>query len=119
MTPFGAHIRQLRQRRGVALVDMAAALGVSSAYLSALEHGHRGRPSAGLVQQICAFFNLAWEEVDQLKHLAEISSPKCTIDTAGLSPKATEAANLLAARIPNLTDQQLDDLLAYLRKAVK
>ena len=31
--------------RGVSQTDMATALGVSSAYLSALEHGRRGRPT--------------------------------------------------------------------------
>jgi len=49
MTPFGARLRELREQRGVALKELAAALQVSAAYLSALEHGRRGRPSAGLV----------------------------------------------------------------------
>ena len=45
MTPFGARIREMRQQRGITLQDMAAALEVSPAYLSALEHGKRGRPN--------------------------------------------------------------------------
>ena len=44
MTPFGDRMRQLRSERGVTLKEMADATGVSSAYLSALEHGKRGRP---------------------------------------------------------------------------
>ena len=71
MTPFGAKLRRLRAARNLPLKDMAAALGISAAYLSALEHGHRGRPSSGLVQQISAYFNLAWDDVDELKRLAE------------------------------------------------
>ena len=43
MTPFGEKMRALRAERGLQLKDMAAGLGVSSAYLSALEHGRRGR----------------------------------------------------------------------------
>ena len=46
MTPFGDRMRKLRAERNVTLKDMAEALGVSSAYLSALEHGKRGRPGA-------------------------------------------------------------------------
>ncbi len=42
MTPFGARLRALRAQRGVTLKDLAAALQVSAAYLSALEHGRRG-----------------------------------------------------------------------------
>ena len=37
MTPFGERVRRLRRERGLLLKDMAAHLGVSSAYLSALE----------------------------------------------------------------------------------
>ena len=44
MTPFGERMRDLRKAKGVTLKDMADAIGVSSAYLSALEHGKRGRP---------------------------------------------------------------------------
>ncbi|HSR55325.1 MAG TPA: helix-turn-helix transcriptional regulator, partial [Alphaproteobacteria bacterium] len=44
MTPFGAKVRELRRQRGVTLKRMAEDLQLSPAYLSALEHGHRGRP---------------------------------------------------------------------------
>ena len=47
MTPFGWRLRELRRGQGKRLKDMAASLGVSAAYLSALEHGHRGRPGGG------------------------------------------------------------------------
>ena len=76
----------MREARRCQLKDLAKALKVSSAYLSALEHGHRGKPSPGLVQQVAAYFNLAWEQVDELKALAELSDPRVTIDTAGLTP---------------------------------
>ena len=42
MTPFGERVRDLRAEVGVTLKQMALALEVSPAYLSALEHGHRG-----------------------------------------------------------------------------
>src|SRR5687768_4485645 len=45
MTPFGERVRRLRRERGLLLKDMAAHLGVSSAYLSALERGERGKPT--------------------------------------------------------------------------
>jgi transcriptional regulator with XRE-family HTH domain len=91
--------------------DMAASLGVSPAYLSALEHGNRGRPSSGLVQQISAYFNLAWDDVDELKRLAQLSHPRVVVDTAGLSPKATELANRLSETIDELSEETIDRLL--------
>jgi len=116
MTPFGQKLRQLREAKAKPLKDMARALRVSSAYLSALEHGHRARPKAGFVQQAAAYFNLAWEEVDELKALADLSNPKVTIETGGLSPLATEVANRLAKRIGALDDDVLAKLNTLLAR---
>ncbi len=116
MTPFGNRIRELRTRNNVTLTDMASALQLSPAYLSALEHGHRGRPSPGLVQQICGYFNLVWDEVDDVKRLAQLSHPKITVDTAGLEPEATELANLLSERIAGLSEDQLNRMLDIVRE---
>jgi transcriptional regulator with XRE-family HTH domain len=114
MTPFGRRLRELRAARGLRLKDMAGALGVSAAYLSALEHGNRSRPSSGFVQQISAYFNLAWDDVDELRRLAELSHPRIVVDTAGLSPKATELANRLAESIGGLSEATIDRLLEAL-----
>jgi transcriptional regulator with XRE-family HTH domain len=114
MTPFGRRLRDLRRAKGVQLKDMAASLGVSAAYLSALEHGHRGRPAGGFVQQVSAYFNLAWDDVDELKRLAEISHPRVVVDTSGLDPLATELANRLAENIDKLDAATLKKLLSML-----
>lgn len=114
MTPFGAKIRVLRAERGVTLKDMAAALRVSPAYLSALEHGRRGRPSFAQVQAIIGFFNVIWDEAEEIEKLARLSHPRVTIDTSGLDPRATEFANRLADEISYLTNIELDQLLKSL-----
>ena len=102
MTPLGAKMRALREERGISLKDMAAALNVSSAYLSALEHGRRGKPTGFLLHRIITFFNVIWDEAEELQRLAEISDPKVSIDTGGLAPEATELTNRLAADIAKL-----------------
>lgn len=120
MTPFGEKLRHLRQQRGVTLKDMAAALNVSPAYLSALEHGKRGRPSWHLLQAVLAYFNIIWDEAEELVKLARLSHPRITVDTQGLSPKATELANRLSKDIGRLDDAQILKLLATLdEKPVK
>ena len=58
MTPFGEKIREHRSKRGMTMKEMADGLGVSSAYLSALEHGNRGRPAPGLIMQMCELLEL-------------------------------------------------------------
>jgi transcriptional regulator with XRE-family HTH domain len=117
VTPFGARLRALRAERGLTLNDLAARLTVSPAYLSALEHGHRGRPQPGLVMQICGALDLIWDEAEALKVLAAISAPRVTLDTGGLSPLATELANELAGRLRDLDDDTLQHLLETVRAA--
>ncbi|MDQ2105050.1 helix-turn-helix domain-containing protein [Azospirillum isscasi] len=117
MTPFGERVRALREGKGVTLKQMATDLHISSAYLSALEHGKRGQPSPQLVRQICAYFGIIWDEAEELERLADLSHPRVTVDTAGLSPKATELANRLAERIHGLDDGTLERLLVLLDEA--
>ncbi len=114
MTPFGAHLRALRAERGMTLKQLAASLQVSSAYVSALEHGRRGMPSTGLVHQVCDALGLIWEEADELNRLARLSHPKVVVDTAGLSPDQTALANRLARTIRTLPPETVSALLAVL-----
>ena len=111
MTPLGAKMREMRDARGVTLKQMAAALNVSSAYLSALEHGKRGKPTWILLQRIIHYFNVIWDEAEELQRLAELSDPKVTIETGGLSPEATELANRLARAIGHLSEADIAALL--------
>ncbi|WP_312794704.1 helix-turn-helix domain-containing protein [Tianweitania sp.] len=119
MTPFGAKLRQLRQARGVEQKDMAAALGVSASYLSALEHGRRGKPTWAMIQKIIGYFNVIWDEAEDLQRLAEISDPRVVVDTVSLAPEATALANRLAERIRHLSPEQIAAMQAVLDQPIK
>jgi len=112
MTPFGEKVRALRKDKQVSLKKMAEDLGVSSAYISALEHGHRGRPGSGLVQQICGYFDLMWDDAEALERLAQVSHPRVVIDTAGLTANATLLANMLSEKIKTLDEETVEWVLA-------
>jgi transcriptional regulator with XRE-family HTH domain len=114
MTPFGEKLRALRAERGLSLKDLAGRLQVSPAYLSALEHGHRGRPHRLFVHQVCQQFGIIWDEAEALERLAELSHPRVTVDTAGLTAEATLVANLLAERVAELPEAKLQKLLQIL-----
>ena len=114
VTPFGHRLRALREAHGISLTDLAAAVHVSPAYLSALEHGRRGRPSAGLIHQVNEHFGLIWDDAEELVRLARLSHPRVVVDTAGLSPEATELANRLARTIRELPPARIAALLAIL-----
>jgi transcriptional regulator with XRE-family HTH domain len=114
MTPFGARLRALRADRGVTLKQLAEQLQVSTAYLSALEHGRRGAPSAGLVHQVNEYFGLIWDEADDLSRLARLSNPRVTVNTAGLTPEQTALAKRVAQVIHRLPPETVAALHAVL-----
>jgi transcriptional regulator with XRE-family HTH domain len=118
MTPFGRRVRELRVAKGVSQKQMAAALGVSAAWLSALENGRRGRPNWQFIQGIIAYFNVIWDDADELLELARVSHPRVVVDTSGLLPEATEFANLVSERIAQLDRQALLELIHELRRRV-
>lgn len=116
MTPFGRRIRELRRRKGVTQMEMALELGVSPAWLSALENGRRGRPNWQFVQRIIGYFNIIWDEADELTELSRISHPRVVIDTSELSAEATELANLLSERIGRMRPEAIAEMIEQLRE---
>jgi transcriptional regulator with XRE-family HTH domain len=119
MTPFGQKIRAMRAEKAVTLTEMAKSLRVSTAYLSALEHGKRGKPSLVMLHQICQYFNIIWEDAEELQGLARLSVPRVVVDTSGLTPDATEFANLVAEHIGTFTAIEIESLLDYLKLKIQ
>jgi transcriptional regulator with XRE-family HTH domain len=119
MTPFGEAVRKLRQRKGVSQKQMAAALNVAPAYLSALEHGRRGMPTFDLLQRIAGYFNIIWDEAEELFMLARSSDPRVVIDTSGMAPEYTALANRLATQIRQLDTKTVVELSNLLENAEK
>ncbi|HEV7309287.1 helix-turn-helix transcriptional regulator [Ensifer sp.] len=117
MTPFGEALRDLRRRKGVSQKQMAAAIGVSAAYLSALEHGKRGAPSFDFLQRVAGYFNVIWDEAEDLFRIANVSAPKVLLDTSGLTPEHTAFANRLSEQIRGLSAETIRALEDVLEKA--
>ncbi|MCF6215221.1 MAG: helix-turn-helix domain-containing protein [Emcibacter sp.] len=119
MTPLGKKIRQLRADKAVSQKKMASDLNISPAYLSALEHGHRGQPTWALVQKMISYFNLIWDDAEEIELLARGSRPKITLDTSGLSPEAVIMANQLGGNIRRLTPDHIAGITRILNKIPK
>ncbi|MDA8603762.1 helix-turn-helix domain-containing protein [Alphaproteobacteria bacterium] len=114
MTPFGEKLVELRESRSWTQKKMAEKLGVSAAYLSALENGQRGKPSRRLLHAVCQTFGIIWDEADALTDLAQASHPVVKISTRGLSATHTRFAHVLADRIGSLSEAQLQAWLLML-----
>ncbi|MDB2514388.1 helix-turn-helix domain-containing protein [Alphaproteobacteria bacterium] len=119
MTPFGVKIRDWRHRKNRTLHQQAEALGVTAAYLSALETGTRGRPSAVLVDQICVWLGLIWDDAEELKRLAGLSHPKPTINARSSSAEAVYLANFLAQNIDRLSSADCQLVIDLMTKRLR
>jgi transcriptional regulator with XRE-family HTH domain len=112
-------MRALRASRGLTQQQQADQLGVSKAYISALETGARGRPSAPFVDQICVWLGLIWDDAEDLKALAARSHPKPTIDAGRSHAGAVELANLMATHIGSLDRTACQRLIDVLMDEVR
>ena len=119
MTPFGIKLKHIRKQRHKSLKDLSKALKLSTAYVSMLENGKRGRPADGLIELICSYFNLSWEESDELKFLAKHSEINTKMNSEKLSLFATMLTNVLKNNIKWLTDEQLEELYLTIQKISK
>ena len=116
MTPFGLKMRQLRVAKGVNQKQMAEDLKISAAYLSALERGHRGIPSWQFLQRVIGYFNIIWDDAEELQKLAATSHTRVIVDTENLSASATNLANCLASEISKLSDKECNELTDQISK---
>ena len=71
-------------------------------------------PIPVLIQRIIAYFNIIWDDAEEVVGLARISHPRIAIDTSGLSPRATELANRLSNEIGKIDEQTLAAMLALI-----
>ncbi|MDJ0614337.1 MAG: helix-turn-helix domain-containing protein [Rhizobiaceae bacterium] len=115
MTPFGLKMRELRNEKGVNQKQMAKDLGVSAAYLSALEHGHRGVPSWQFLQRVIGYFNIIWDEAEEFQRLAATSASRVVVDTVDLSVEATILANSVSRNISKLSPEECLEIEAQIQ----
>ena len=119
MTPFGIKLKHIREQRHKSLKDLSKALKVSIPYVSMLENGKRGSPADGLIELICSYFNLSWEEADELKFLAKHSDINTKMNSEKLSLNATMLTNVLKNNIKWLTEEQLEKLTIIIQDMSK
>jgi len=80
LTPFGLAIRKMRlDKQQVKLVEMADHLSVSSAYLSALEHGKK-HVSDSFIKQVYLYFKDQGFPLEEWKRLAADSQPQLKLN---------------------------------------
>ena len=119
MTPFGFKLKSIRKEKKISISELAKSLKISTAYLSMLENGKRGNPPDGMVELICAYFGLIWDDAEELKDLAKISDINVQINTKNQGINATTLTNVLKNNIRWLTNKQLIELSETIERMVQ
>ncbi|MBP6879077.1 MAG: helix-turn-helix transcriptional regulator [Phenylobacterium sp.] len=102
LTPFGKLVRHHRLHKEIALSEMSAAIGVSTAFASAVETGVKRIPTDYPSKVICAL-DLSPEEAADLQEAAELSVPEVKITLSKNAPRSDrEVVALFARRFNNL-----------------
>lgn len=114
MTKFGIFVRKLRLDKGIRLRDMAKDLGISPAYLSAMETGHKDI-SDSLADKISSVYNLSTEQTKELKHSIMLSQQKICITTGQIAWK-NEIVSKLKGKLDTLSEEQQFKIIEVLKE---
>ena len=114
LTEFGKALRKIRRDTQQLLRDMADKLGVSSAYLSAVETGKRRIPQ-DWVSKIASIYSLSCEEQADLQSAADNSVFDVTISLVNASEQKRNAVLSFARALDGLNDEDLKRIMASMK----
>lgn len=109
LTNFGKSLRKIRIDHNELLKDMAGRLGVTVAYLSAVENGKREVPDSW-IEKIADSYGLSSEEEKELQEYAYEGKETLKIDLAGIENEERDLALAFARSFKSLTDDEKKQL---------
>ena len=115
LNAFGKFSRKLRIEHNEVLKDMAKKLGVTSAYLSAVEVGKRNIPTEWF-ESISVNYNLSRIEQDCLRKSIDSSIKQLKIDLENYNEMQRETAAVFARKLEELDEQDIKKLFEVFNK---
>ena len=115
ITKFGEYTRDLRIDRGENLKEMAKNLGVSSAFLSAVENGKKQVPKTWY-EKISSIYELALKEKEKLRNVIEESKNMLVLNLQNVTQANKEFALVFARSFEELTDEERKKIQGILTK---
>ncbi len=110
LTPYGKLVRKHRIDAGMTLREMATALGITPAFLSAVETGRKSVP-AEMPAKVAALMELDMAEQAELQKAAELSRKDFRVR---LNERATgddrEVAAMFARQFPELSEEEKEEI---------
>ncbi|MBQ7570119.1 MAG: helix-turn-helix transcriptional regulator [Synergistaceae bacterium] len=116
LNAFGQWLRKFRIDKGLLLKDMAATLGVSSAFLSAIETGRKNIPD-GIVDKICDCYDFDDSLRFSIEDAVNKSKQKLTLDFSDMTSDSKELAFAFAKSFQALDQKDREQILTILSRA--
>lgn len=114
ISKFGEYIRIVRKRENDSLRDMAKKMGVSAAFLSAMEVGRKNIPLV-YVDKIVELYHLNEEEKAKLFEVIQETNDKVSLELSQMNESQKQVTLVFARKI-----QTADaDLIEKLRKILE
>lgn len=119
LTLLGKELRILRISRGEILKEMADKLGITPAYLSAIENGKR-EPTRKFMNTLISVYDLSEKEIEKLEKAYSETINSISINfTEEMSPTQKDLSFVFARRFDKLSEDDITDIMKILNKEVK
>ncbi len=115
LTRLGKELRKIRLDNDELLKDMAQKLGVTVAYLSAVENGKRKFPDAW-VKIIASEYRLEEHEIENLQRLAFDERDSINISMENANAHERSLAYSFARRFHDLSDNEIIEIEKILKR---
>ncbi|RQW70336.1 XRE family transcriptional regulator [Halomonas sp. YLB-10] len=113
ITALGKLLRQHRIANGEVMKELAEAVGVSSAYLSAVEHGKKAA-SDKLLSGVASHYHLDESAQEEIKYASELSQPLVSISLSDAEEEERLLAVSFARKFKGLESSEKKQLLKLL-----
>lgn len=115
LTSLGKILRGIRMSEGDILRDMAKKLGVSSAFLSAVENGKKKLPESW-IPKLKEIYSLSPEQISEIKNAAMESSDTISLNIRNASTESRQLAVSFARKFDSLDDETARKIFHILQK---
>lgn len=118
ITRYGRYLRELRDKNGEILKDFADKIGVTSAFVSAVENGNKRIPD-NWHKKITKLYHLNKKQEKHLRELSAVSKNKIRLDLSNTSDIKRELAGYIALNFDKITDKMAEKALKIFEKNKK
>lgn len=108
MSEFGKALKDARQKAKKTLRETGARVGLSVSYMSDIEQGRKGAPDLETVRKLQDFLMVKDDKLVILASEARTKRPTEIVQHIQNRPRLS----VLLARARNLSDEELEDLIA-------